>query len=146
MEPLGKKGKGMQKNTPVQKYIRIFIYKDSSRADCYCYLHCLHFDQAQRCLNTFPYLEGKKKQLFSYSFPKEKCCVWGGQRCRLRVESMYASFCFSKSTKLLPFVCSSKDWRQEQIAVQALFWCGQGHRNEKSWWKAIYKFAKRDSV
>lgn len=64
MEPLGKKGKGMQKNTPVQKYIRIFIYKDSSRADCYCYLHCLHFDQEQRCLNTFPYLEGKKTSFF----------------------------------------------------------------------------------
>lgn len=75
MEPLGKKGKGMEKNTPVQKYIRIFIYKDSSRADCYCYLHCLHFDQAQRCLNTFPYLEGKKTAFFIFLPKREMLCL-----------------------------------------------------------------------
>lgn len=146
MEPLGKKGKGMQKNPLLCKSISVSLYIRTAVGLIVTAIYIAYILIKHKDVWILFHIWKEKKQLFSYSFSKEKCCVWGGQRCRLRVESMYASFCFSKSTKLLPFVCSSKDWRLEQIAVQALFWCGQGHRNEKSWWKAIYKFAKRDSV
>lgn len=52
----------------------------------------------------------------------------------LCVQSLYTSF-FPSTLNI--YVCSTKCWKQEHIAVDWLFWCDSGYDNRSSWWKTI---------